>query len=171
MIEPSDFKRVLDFAYSAYQEHNQSGQELRQHGKVPFIVHPMWAAMMMLADQRLPFELREIGYQALLLHDVLEDTNAELPDWIDPEVARMVEDMTLPDDFKEVVAAIASKDIFTKLLILYDTLENVYEEHVTDWKRTMWKQGVEVLIREVEQEYGDLRVVHVGKAVLEHTNW
>lgn len=135
------------------------------------MVHPLWAGTMMLADQRLPFELREVGYQALLLHDVLEDTDVELPDWLDPNVSTLVEDMTLPDDFKKAVVIIAQKDIFVKLLILYDTLENVYEEHVTEWKRPFWKQGVEVLIREVEQEYGDLRVVHVGKAILEHTNW
>lgn len=171
MIQPEQFKRVLDLAFDAYQNHNTTKQEMRQGGKVPFLEHPMWAAMMLLCDQRIPFEQREIGYQVLLLHDVYEDTDLELPDDVDPEVKRLVQEMTLPSDFKKALVEVAQKETFVKLLILCDSLQNVYEEHVTDWKRAAWKEGVGVLIREIEREYGNIRLVHVGKAILENTDW
>ena len=55
---------------------------------------PIWCGMTLLTETRLPEEIRFTGYQALIWHDVLEDTNLPLPDGTDLEVIRLVQEMT-----------------------------------------------------------------------------
>lgn len=62
MITSETFKKYLDFTQSAYQEHNVTNQVYRQRGKVPYITHPLGAALLHLADTNLPYETREIGF-------------------------------------------------------------------------------------------------------------
>ena len=47
----------------------------------------------------------------------------------------------------------------------------MYENHVNPQRRSKWKQTVEVLVEEVEKEYGNIRIVQIGKAIAENTNW
>jgi (p)ppGpp synthase/HD superfamily hydrolase len=99
MISSKQYKKLLDFAHSAYQENNISNQAYRQDGKVPYINHPLWCATLLLADTEVPWEERELGFQALILHDVLEDTSLKLPEWINPAVQKIVEEMTFTGDW------------------------------------------------------------------------
>ncbi|MCX6763852.1 MAG: hypothetical protein NTZ97_03955 [Candidatus Moranbacteria bacterium] len=179
MIKSQELKKYLDFAYSAYQENNNSGQEYRQKGKVPYIMHPLWCASMLIADTQIPFEQRKLGFKALILHDVLEDTSLKLPDWIEPEVKEVVKELTF-ESFEQAVEKYESKPIFIKLLLLYDKLSSMYELHVGEKKneietgakkRKIWKEFVLKGIVEVEKEYGNIRIVQIGKAIAENTNW
>jgi (p)ppGpp synthase/HD superfamily hydrolase len=171
-ISPELFKKILDFAYDAYQ--NKSKRDtLRQGGKTPFITHPYFAASLLLADRRVPWEDRYYGYQILILHDVLEDTDADLPDWLEDRVVQGVKDMTFSDDisFEEKGEIIKNRDPFIKLLELCDTISNVYEEHVGEKKRSEWKELDKELVIDVENIYGDIRVVQLSKAILDNTDW
>jgi hypothetical protein len=38
-------------------------------------------------------------------------------------------------------------------------------------KRKLWKEFTLKGIDEVEKEYGNIRIVQVGKAIVENTNW
>lgn len=170
MIEPKEFKRLLDFVYSAHQEHCVK-KDFRQSGKVPFVVHPIWCAIILLNDTRVPYEERRIGYQALLLHDVLEDTSLRLPDWVEPEVAKLVEEMT--HETWEEEKAIDKKSSLVQLLKLCDKTASMYDENVRPdpQRRHEWKELVQKLLKNVEPNYKDSRVVSVAKSILENTNW
>jgi len=179
-ITSEEFKRYFDFAYSAYQENNISSpdQTYRQDGKVPYMMHPLWCASMLITDTQIPWEQREIGFKALILHDVLEDTSLELPDWVEPEVKEAVEAMTF-EDHRQALNEYKNKSPFIKLLMLYDELSSMYEYHVGVYdgvvmkklKRKLWKEFTIKGIMEVEKEYGNIRIVQVGKAIVENTKW
>ena len=62
-------------------------------GETPYSVHPIWCAMMILRDGSSE-DISADGSQALLFHDVLEDTLAELPDYLSAS-GELVSDMTL----------------------------------------------------------------------------
>jgi hypothetical protein len=179
MIKSEELKKYLDFAYFAYQENNVTNQAYRQDGKVPYIMHPLWCASMLIADTQVPYEQRELGFKALILHDVLEDTSLELPDWVEPEVKDVVRELTF-EDFQQAIEQYPSKSTFIKLLLLYDKLSSMYENHVginddteekKQIKRKLWKEFTIKGIREVEKEYGNIRIVQIGKAIVENTNW
>lgn len=172
MIEAKEFKRLLDFVYSAHQEHCTK-KDFRQDGKVPFIVHPIWCAMILLNDTRVPYEERRIGYQALLLHDVLEDTSLKLPDWVEPEVAKLVEEMTYETWEEEKAIDINKKSPLVQLLKLCDKTASMYDENVRPdpQKRHEWRELTRKLLKNVEQNYKNSRVVSVAKAILENTDW
>jgi len=171
-ITPKLFKDLLDFAYDAYQNKNIRDL-LRQEGKTPYMTHPLFAASLLLADQRIPWEDRYYGYQILVLHDVLEDTTAKLPDWVEEKVVDGVKELTFSDDmpFDEKVELLRGKDSFIKLLALCDTISNVYEEHVSEEKRIKWKKYDEELVKDVENIYGDIRIVEISKTILANTDW
>lgn len=170
MIEPKEFKKLLDFVYSAHQEHCVK-KDFRQGGEVPFVVHPIWCAVILLNDTHIPFEERRIGYQALLLHDVLEDTSLKLPDWIEPEVVKLVQQMT--HETWEEEKAVDKKSPLVQLLKLCDKTASMYDENVRSdpQRRREWKELVKKLLDNVEQNYKNSRVVLVAKVVIENTDW
>jgi hypothetical protein len=179
MLKSEELKKYLDFAYSAYQENNITNQTYRQLGKVPFIMHPLWCASMLIADTEVPYEQRELGLKALILHDILEDTSLELPDWVESEVRDIVKELTF-EDFQQAIEQYPNKSPFIKLLLLYDKLSSMYEKHVgitgkteeiRATKRRLWKDLVLKGIDEVEKEYGNIRIVQVGKVIAENTVW
>lgn len=169
-IEPKNLKRLLDLIYSAHQEHN-TRKDFRQDGKVPFIVHPIWCALTILNDQRIPFEERELGYQVLLLHDILEDTSLEIPDYVDQKVLDCVGEMT--HDTWEEEQNIENKSDFIKLLKLCDKIASMYDETVRDepQRRREWKSLTQKLLSDVENHYGNIHLVVLAKAILNDSNW
>ena len=180
MIKSEELKKYLDFAYKAYQENNISNpnQTYRQDGKVPYMMHPLWCVSMLIADTQIPWEQRELGFKALILHDVLEDTSLELPEWVESEVREVVKELTFKN-FREAAREYSKKSPFIKLLMLYDKLSSMYEDHVGVFdgkikrysKQKLWKRFTVEGIKEVEKEYGNVRIVQIGKAIVENTNW
>lgn len=169
-IEAKEFKQLVDLAYKAHQEHN-TRKDYRQDGKVPFVVHPLWCALTLLNDQRIPFEERYIGYQVLLLHDVLEDANIDIPDTVSEEVISLVKEMT--HDSWEEEQDISHKSDFMKLLKLTDKIASMYDETVRPEpvRRREWRELVEKLLYDVEKKYGNIRLVTLAKAVMNDTDW
>lgn len=175
MITSETFKQYLDFAWNAYQEHNVSDQEYRQGGSIPYVTHPLGAALLHIADTNIPYEERELGCKILILHDVLEDTSLALPDWVEDEVRRGVEEMTYtgPKSLEKKMERVRSKNDFVKLLMLYDAFWSLYERHVggSEERRAMWKNGVLDLADDVERHYWNIRIVHIARTVAHNTEW
>lgn len=169
-IKPEKLKQLLDLVYSAHQEHN-TRHDFRQDGKVPFIIHPIWCASTLLNDQRIPFKERELGYQVLLLHDVLEDTDLNIDNVVEPEVIKYVQEMT--HDSWEDEQNIENKSNFIKLLKLCDKIASIYDETVKNepQKRKEWKALTQKLLVDVENHYGNIRLVTLAKAILKDTDW
>lgn len=170
MIPPHEFKRLIDFAYTAHQEHCTK-KDMRQDGNVPFVAHPLWCAMMLLNDTRVPYEERRVGFQALLLHDVLEDTSLPLPDWVEPEVVALVGAMT--HGTWEAEQRVEEKSSLVQLLKLCDKTASMYDENVRPdlQRRREWKALLTKLVQLVEPRYPGSRVVAVAKVTLEQTDW
>lgn len=136
------------------------------------MVHPFWCALMFLNDQRIPYEERYIGYQALLLHDVKEDTDLPIPDWVDKKVVALVDEMT-HETWEENLKT-EGMSPFVKLLTLVDKLATLYDESIRPdpVRRKQWKELVEKLLNDVRKTYGDdSRIVTTAKATLETTIW
>src|SRR3989344_3299085 len=99
----NNFQDFVNHCIDAHQHHpTKPSKAFRKwDGATPFVAHPIWCAMTLLAETGLPQELRTRGYQALLFHDVLEDTTAPLPASVSEEVAALVKDMTFESFARE----------------------------------------------------------------------
>jgi len=169
-ISADEFKKLMDFAFEAYQKNNTTEQEYRQDGKVPYIVHSLWCASVFVTDTRIPFEEREKGFKALILHDVYEDTNLELPSWVELGVKEIVKELTFENSDHALKSA-QSKPINIKLLLLVDGLSSMYEEHVEIHRRKRWKEMMKIATKEVEEHYGNIRIVQLAKTIIANTDW
>lgn len=161
---------MINHSYKAHQEFNAKN-DFRQDGKVPFVVHPLWCAMMIINDSGIPFKIKKIGYEALLLHDVLEDSSLGLPDDINPEVEELIKEMT--HDTWEEEQDLSNKSDLVKLLKLYDKVATLYDETIrSDIKRRKeWIALIEMLLKDVESLYPEARIVSITKGLLKDTNW
>jgi len=172
ILEPDLVGKLFMFAHDAHTNHNLRGEDhVIRRGLYPYIIHPMWAAGTLVADPTLPKEERILGYQILVLHDVLEDTSIKLPEWVSEEVKSGVQALT-HDNWEEEQDAVTHYTPFLKLLKLCDKIQTMYELAIVDPKKAHeWKQLIERLVVDVEAHYGKTRVVVIAKALLEDTDW
>jgi hypothetical protein len=133
--------------------------------KTPYVVHPIWCGMTLLTETTLPEEIRFTGYQALLWHDILEDTNLPLPEETDLEVIRLVQEMTY-QSFRDEQNQIWGQRDVVKLLKLYDKVSNLLD---AVWmKDEKWNNLVDYTLRLrqfILETYGELNIVKIAGAV------
>ena len=131
----------------------------------PYFIHPVWCAMTILQETNLPESIRLPGAEALLFHDVLEDTSAELPDDLSQEVKDLIRSMTFNDFHTEVRETLA-KPPFNQLLKLYDKTATLYDGVVKSKVGKEWYNYIQNLANNVEKEYGELNIVLIAKTLL-----
>ena len=135
-------------------------------GQTPYSVHPIWCAMMILHETALPEDIRADGSQALLFHDVLEDTLAELPDYLSARVKELVSDMTFESSDEEMVK-VWDKSIEVKLLKLYDKVSNLMDSSwMSEQKLKRYQEYTLKLAREVEMAYGMLNIIKLAESII-----
>jgi hypothetical protein len=134
----------------------------------PYAIHPIWCAVTLLTETQLPADIRFKGYQVLLWHDTLEDTNLPLPENADEEVAQLVLEMTFLG-FKDELEKIWTCRDIVKLLKLYDKVSILLD---AVWMKTeKWNHLVDYtdrLRQFVLETYGDLNIVKIAGAVCQH---
>lgn len=166
-----EIKTLLELISHTCKSHNnfpvKPGKAFRKwDGQTPYSVHPILCSMMILTETKLPEELRFKGSQALLLHDVLEDTTAELPNDLDPEVIWMVNEMTFTSS-QEEIKKIWKKDGVIKLLKLYDKVSNLLDgSWMSENKSSAYKKYTGRLCKEVEKIYGKLNIVKIAETLV-----
>jgi len=132
--------------------------------RTPYGIHPVWCAMTILAETTLPEVVRQNGAKALLLHDILEDTRAGLPEDTSPEVRALVEDMTfegLADEQKNVW----DKSPVILLLKLYDKVSNLFDATwMTDGK-PLYIEYTRKLCGIARNNFGELNIVRIAEAI------
>ncbi len=134
-------------------------------GKTPYGIHPAWCAMTLLHETTLPEEVRNIGYQALLYHDILEDTDAKLPEDFPNEASKLVEEMTFESSDIEMVE-IWSKSKEAKLLKLYDKVSNLLDgAWMSAEKRAKYSWYTLRLADEVGKNFGQLNIVKIARVI------
>lgn len=134
--------------------------------KNPYFTHPLWCAMMILLDTRLPEKIRISGSQALLLHDILEDTSLSLPKDISDEVKNLVDEMTY-SDWQTERDTVPTRPPIVQLLKLYDKTATLYDECAPKGdKLKEWIILTKTLTRNVRKEYGELNIVLLAEAMV-----
>lgn len=171
MMDPRRFVEYISFIAQAHQEKVlPKAKALRTFPsgeKSPYFTHSLWCAMMLWLDSALPESIRYPGAQALLFHDILEDTSAQLLDDVSDEVRYLVQEMTYNGGFAEEKHAVLKKPSLIQLLKLYDKAATLYDGDLRPGRLQEWIEFMEKLIETVEREYGELNIVLLAKALIE----
>lgn len=132
---------------------------------LPYALHPLWGALMMVLEPKLPKKLQWLGFQVMLLHDVLEDTTASLPRRISGRVRHYISEMTFSGGFKEEIREVSKRDPFLHLLKLYDKVATLYDAAIEDdnEKIRVWIYFTRYLASVVRQHFGTLRIVTMAE--------
>lgn len=163
-----NFETLVRDCVSAHRDYSvKPSKAFRKFdGATPYSAHPIWCAMTLLTETSLPEDVRVRGYQALLLHDILEDTTAPLPDNLSEDVTRLVQEMTFKS-FEEERKLLWGKPIEVKLLKLYDKVSNLLDGSWMTWeKRARYAAHTARLTSHVESVYGLLNIVKIARMIL-----
>jgi hypothetical protein len=124
-MEPRDIAYVID-AHAHYPV--KPKKAFRQWDrKTPYSLHPIWCAATIETETTLPEELRRQGSQALLYHDVLEDTTQPIPPWIDTPTKELIHGMTFYGGLQEELEKVWQRSTEVILLKLYDKVSNLLD--------------------------------------------
>lgn len=163
----SELLSSIEHSIIAHSKHPKSpGDSIRfWDNKTPYSIHPIWCAMTLLTETNLPEAIRYNGYQALLWHDILEDTRLPLPEYASDEVKTLVHEMTF-QSFEEEREKIEESPDIIKLLKLYDKVSNLMD---ATWMSTeKWDQMVDytrTLLDFVIKTYGELNITKIANVV------
>lgn len=169
-----DYKKFIEyisFSANAHQEKvlptARTERTFSSGEKNPYFAHPLWCSMMILLDTKLPESIRLPGAEALLFHDVLEDTSSALPEDISIEVKNLIEEMTYPDWESERIA-VPKKPLLVQLLKLYDKVATIYDGDMPKGQEKImqWLELTKILIENINKEYGELNIVILGKGLV-----
>lgn len=159
---------LISYAIESHRDHaTKSSKTVRKwDGRTPYGIHPTWCATTLLTETTLPEELRIMGAEALLFHDVLEDTTAELPHLTSHRVRDLVDEMTF-DNSDEEMERVWSRSQECKLLKLYDKVSNLLDGvWMTPEKRAKYVAYTLRLAEEVERDFGpQLNILKIARAV------
>ena len=159
-----DFQKLANDCISAHNFPVKPSKAVRKwDGKTPYSVHPIWCATMILHETALAEDIRVDGSQALLFHDVLEDTLAELPNYLSDRVKKLVQDMTFESSDEEMLK-VWDKPIEIKLFKLYDKVSNLMDASwMSPEKLQRYREYTNRLTQEVQTHYGELNIVKLAK--------
>ena len=141
----------------------------RFDGVTPYGVHPVLLAMFLLNEESLPEEFRVRGAKALLAHDLIEDTTAELPSWVkdSPDASPLVHGLTFSKRENKFV------EIFNRgeEVILLGFFDNTFNLTATGRMKTErlaeYREGVRGHLAYIEPRYPRLEIVKMAKAFLQ----
>jgi len=132
----------------------------------PYHMHPIWCATTILYDTSLSERIRKNGSQALLYHDVLEDTTAGLPDWLSLDVRRLVQGMTFKSSEDEW-ENLWERGQEIKLLKTYDKTSNLLDSVWMKPERKVQHQThLRKLVEDVQRNYGNLNILRIAKTLI-----
>jgi len=162
------FPELVAFVVAAHAEKPRRPENAirRWDGKTPYAAHPIWCATMLMTESSLPEHVRAIGCQALLLHDILEDTTADLPDSVSEEVCALVREMTFPGGSREEVQEVWLRSDLCKLFKLYDKVSNCLDGAAFSDER--WNQYSAYTLKLadfVESKWGQLHIVRIARLI------
>lgn len=161
--------RDLAYVIQAHNEHpRDSASRFRKwDGKTPYSVHPIWCAATILQETSLPEELRRDGSQALLYHDILEDTTAGLPVWISGRVKGLVTSMTF-DSSEHEWRNLWERGNEVILFKAYDKTSNLMDgSWMTTDRRTQHAAHLQRICDHIEPIYGPLNIIRIARTLLQ----
>lgn len=168
-MEALELSQIIHQVLIAHAKHSKKPKNAfrKWDGRTPYGVHPIWCAMTFLQETSpaLSEDFRWAGAHALLLHDVLEDTEALLPDRTPSEVVELVREMTFAS-FEVEVRDIWSMSLQTRLLKIYDKVSNLLDgAWMQPEKRQRYIDYVLQLCNNVEPHFGPLNIIKIARAI------
>ncbi len=162
-MELRDLSFIIDAHTNKIKEN--ASKVRKWDNKTPYYIHPIWCATMLLQETSIPEEIRIKGSQALLYHDVVEDTEVGLPEWLSKDIRSLIFNMNL-DSSEDEWTNLWKKDKEVRLLKLFDKVSNVLDGVWMEQNRK--KQHIEhlkKLCKDVEENYGGLNIVKLAKTL------
>ena len=164
MIDLKDLNYVIHAHTSLVRDPSKKVRQWDQ--TTPYFVHPLWCATTLLHETSLPEDLRRDGSQALLYHDVLEDTTAKLPDWLSQRVVLFIQGMVFQSS-EEEWKHLWNREKEIRLLKLYDKTSNLLDG---DWMIPERKKQHQAHLRRLSDDvythFGDLHIISLAKTLL-----
>lgn len=167
MLDANQLAKLISFSFQIHETFPKEPKKTVRYwdGKTPYAIHPTWCAMTLLTEVSLPEFIRENGAQALLLHDILEDTTAELPDDCPTIVKSWVSELTFAN------STAAWKEIWqrsdeAKLLKLYDATSNLLDNSWLSTEKSLYNiEQVRKLVIFVVATFGELNICSIARAI------
>ena len=132
-------------------------------GKTPYFIHPLWCATTIATETSLEESVRNDGMQALLYHDVLEDTTKGLPEYLSDRVKGIVKDMTFEGGSEQEMKEVWNKSKEIRLFKLYDKVSNLFDGSWMDQeKRAKYMDYTKKLCEDVKKNYGKLNITEIA---------
>lgn len=160
----------IDFIIHAHRDLSKTPQKsVRLWDKeTPYYIHPLWCATSILTETALPEDVRQEGAVALLYHDILEDTNAELPQGLSPHIREFIHDMTFQGGMTQEMEEIWKKDPKVRLFKLFDKISNLLDgTWMSSELREKYIAHTKRLLQDVEQNFGDLNIVKIAHSIID----
>lgn len=167
MFTGKEMGELINFAINAHQEFaRKPSKTVRLWDKeTPYSVHSIWCAMTFLHETELSEATRVIGSKALILHDVLEDTTLPLPTNIEPEVIKLVEEVTFGSQ-EEAMEKIWEKSDEARLITLYDMVSNILDGFWMDKGQRQFYLDYTLKLKDsVKIKFGNLNIVKIAEAL------
>lgn len=165
-----DFQSNACFVINAHQNLAKSPNKTvrRFDNETPYSIHPLWCATMIAAEVSLPESLRTEGTFTLLYHDILEDTTADIPSNLPPDIRKSIEDMTFMGGMSQEMIEIWGKEPKIRLFKLYDKVSNLLDSAwMTPERRRIYVEHTRKLIEDVEKNFGPLNIIKIAKTIVE----
>lgn len=166
-------KRFMDICAYAMMAHDtyprKPAKAWRKAGMgcIPYGVHPLWCATAIMQENSLPQDVRDRCAIALLLHDVLEDTTAPLPDDITPEERTLTHELTFYGGTGEEMELIWSKSDLALLCKAYDKASNLFDlSFMAEEKRIAYRAYALRLAEHIEKTWGNLVIVKLIRSLV-----
>lgn len=160
-----ELQKAINYSITAHRDHPRKPENSvrKWDNETPYFVHPLWCAMTLLTETSLPKKIRMDGYQALIYHDVLEDTTVGLLSNVSPRVAKLVRDMTYSSS-EESMRKIWNKSKEVRLLKLYDSTSNLLDGvWIYGDKKKEKIEHVRKLVEDVRKNFGELNIVKIAR--------
>ncbi len=150
---------LLEFVIEAHKD-----QTRRFDNKTLYSAHPIWCAYALLVEPTLPRKKKDDYFQALLCHDIYEDTDKKLPSYVSKRTRELVREMTFEGGMKEEMEGIWEKSPEVRLLKLYDKVSNLLDSTwMSKEKLEEYKEFTRKLLKDVERNYGELNIVKLAR--------
>jgi len=162
-------KRLSDLIASVIKAHDESSKTEMSRFRVwdkstPYSIHPIWTAMTILTETNLPEAIRTDGAEALLLHDILEDTTSDIPE-CSQEVRRLVEELTF-EPSEDSMELIFKRSDTAQLLKLYDKVSNFLDgSWMSPEKKAKSLADIKRLADNAKATFGNLNIVAMADAL------
>jgi (p)ppGpp synthase/HD superfamily hydrolase len=164
-----ELTRLIDFTLAAHarQPVKPSKAYRKWDGRTPYSIHPIWCAMTLLHETSpvLTEELRYPGAEALILHDILEDTTTVLPEWVNDWTRTLVNEMTFVST-EEEMRLVWERQPFVRLMKLYDKVSNLMDgAWMSEEREEEYAAYTKKLADDARENFGELNIIKIAYAL------